>query len=79
LLGLLNLAKLGERFWVFWGKNWVKFLGFWSGRLEDKNNVVSGMNWIVFEGKKLGFNWGRFGDYFEAKKIEGCNWGFLRG
>jgi len=54
-------------------------LGFWTGRLEGTNKVVLGMNWRVFEKKELGLNWGRFGDYFEARKNERCNWGFLKG
>jgi len=41
--------------------------------------VVLGMNWRVFEREKLGLNWGRFGDCFEAKINEECNWGFLKG
>jgi hypothetical protein len=49
---------LGKKYWVFWGKNWVKFWGFWSGRLEGTNKAVLGMNWRVFE------VW----DCFEAKK-----------
>jgi hypothetical protein len=51
--------------------NSVKFLGFCSGRMEGTNKVVLDMNWRVFEKKKLGSNWGRFGDCLEAKKNEG--------
>jgi hypothetical protein len=42
LLVHLNSAKLGHDFWMIWGQNLVKFLGFWSTRFESRNRADFG-------------------------------------
>ncbi len=51
-------------------------MGFWSGRLEGTNMVVLGMNWRVFEKKKLGLIGGDLGIVLKPKKMRGAIGGF---
>jgi hypothetical protein len=60
LLVHLNSAKLGHHFWLIWGQNLIKFLGFWSTRFESTNRAYFGYELEGVQGFFVGLNYSRF-------------------